>query len=700
MNLLHLSTKSVAESNVFDGLKSFDDLIKQIAKHGKTLSKPGEEAYNDFVGGAFEVYTEFFFRRYGVESNPLLGVKHIEDTSRNKFQAGFDFTYENFSGEPCLLQVKYKSNPFDTFKRDAFYTFIDQCDELDIPKKNRIWFTTQSNAGEEGIFHFNAVSLKNRLRVIGREEQELFIDRDPTFWSDLHRTVAQALVAPSDFIEPEPLWAHQVVMSDACQPILQGEGNGRVICATGGGKTRVILQNVLDGFKLGFNLQVVVAPTIDLLRQHHAYFERRNVFHRDGVSVIHFRTGDECKDNWADIRQSTSVNDVVSWLSPKTIVFVTYASERKFLDGLRDKEIEADVILWDEFHHTVRQDSDQLDHLESLPSTRNLFYSASIKRGRIVSGTDAELYGPVLAEVKYSALRRVGVLVPKIVVKIVHLKDGGKIKGLEKSMKKAAKAENFDLRTATVEAAGMIAAYLDKKKSGFVNAVTFSKAVPICKELVSNIAVRAEISGLLQTVHAGVPSRDRKKIYDAVGASSDSVLCQYSVVKEGIDINPFDTVIFSRNLDVIGTQQAIGRAVRANPEDTKNLKAGLISVDSAEGWKKYSATLYVILHDESDITFKEFLKDLIVKLQFAGLAEDDLAFQDTDDTIHGTGSDDDKWIVPLDKELNKIGVETLRDAVKNTMIELQNQQEYDDDYRALSCKDLGSKLSMLFEEAF
>jgi superfamily II DNA or RNA helicase len=284
-------------------------------------------------------------------------------------------------------------------------------------------------------------------------------------------------------------------------------------------------------------------------------------------------------------------------------------------------------------------------------------------------------------------------------VKIVHLKDGGKIKGLEKSMKKAAKAENFDLKTATVEAAGMIAAYLDKKQTGFVNAVTFSKAVPICKELVTNDAVRTEIGGLLETVHAGVPSRDRKKIYEAVRESSDSVLCQYSVVKEGIDINPFDTVIFSRNLDVIGTQQAIGRAVRANPEDTKNLKAGLISVDSPEGWKKYSATLYVIMHDEKDLTFKNFLMDLILKLQFAGLEEKDLAFQDTDDSVHGTDNDDDKWIVPLDKELNKIGADTLRDAVKNTVIEMQKQQEYDDHRRVLDAQDVTSKLSMFFGEA-
>lgn len=104
--LSHLQTKTVAESGVFNGLTSFDQMIKAIAKFGKSIGKPGEEAYNDFVGAAYEVYTEFFFRRYGTEANPMLGVKHIGDTSRNKFQAGYDFTYENFSSEPCLLLIK------------------------------------------------------------------------------------------------------------------------------------------------------------------------------------------------------------------------------------------------------------------------------------------------------------------------------------------------------------------------------------------------------------------------------------------------------------------------------------------------------------------------------------------------------------------------------------------------------------------
>ena len=675
--LQHLSSKRVAESAAFTNISCYDILIGNITKYGKSLGKPGEEAYNDFVGGAFEVYAEFFCKRYGTEANPLLGIRHIEDTSRNKFQVGYDFTYESFEGDNCMLQVKFKSSPIARLSRSDLGTFVSMADEMDVTKKHRILFTNLDESVEDGVFSPGYNGHK-QMRVIGRAIQEEMITRDPNFWRDLEFTVSQALVAPTNFLPLQTMWEHQERMSFACQDVLHNGGNGRVICATGGGKTRVILQNAIDGFKSGFTTQIVVAPTIDLLRQHHAYFEKYGLFHVDGISVIHFRTGDECADNWADIRQTTSVKDVQNWLTPKTLIFVTYASEFKLLEGMRNNDMSADLILWDEFHHTVRQDSEQLNHLQSLPTSRNLFYSASIKRGRLVSGTDADVYGPLLAEIKYSELRKLGVLVPKIIVKIVRLKDGTRIAGLEAAMKKAAIRENFDLKTATLEAAGTIAAYEDMCLSGVANMVTFSKAVPICKELTTNPLIREHFSGLLETVHAGVPSRERKKIYELVRQSTDSVLCQYSVVKEGIDINPFNAVVFSRNMDVIGTQQAIGRAVRANPEDTIALSNGSIKLDSGEGWNKHSATLYIIVHDDASFTFKDFLIDLAVKLQFAGLSEDDFAFQDMEDGRHGTGDSDDSWIVPINVELNKIGASSLEEAVHNTIVELQEQEEYND----------------------
>jgi superfamily II DNA or RNA helicase len=688
MKLNHLSTKSVAEANVFQNLTSYEDMMKSIMKYGKAQGKDG---YDAAVGAAFEVYTEFFFKRYGTQANPQLNVLFIEDTSQNKYEAGIDFRYRDFSGLSAIVQSKFRSIPTYKFKRSDLGTFVSVCDEEDIVKSNRILFTSLEYTSQDTIFHYSWPKGHTQMRVIGRNHQEGFIERDLSFWSDFQSVVEQALKAPVDFKKAPDLWEHQIKMNDAVKSILNDGGNGRVICATGGGKTRVIYQNVMDGFDKGFNVQVVVAPTIDLLRQHHAYFEQYGAFHREGVSVIHFRTGEECKDGWADVYQTTSPADAIENFKNKTLVFVTYASEEKLFDGLRSKECMIDAVYWDEFHHTVRQNINQREHLLSIPSERNLFYSASIKRGRVVSGMDEEVYGPILCEVKYSELRKTGILVPRIRIKTIFISQD-KIKHITSAMKKAAKRDNFDLKTGVTEAAGSIAALRDMIASGRnCNAVTFSKAVAICKEIVSNDEIRGEFNCELQTVHAGIPGYQRKKIYENVNCAKNSVLCQYSVVKEGIDINPFNCVIFSRNMDVIGTQQALGRAVRANPEDTKNLKAGKISIDSSEGWNKYDATVYVIMHLENADSFKEFLKDLVMKLQFAGLEEDDFEFADVSEERHGTEDDDNSWIIPMDKLSTLINVKSVKEAVKAALLEEEEQILLDElliKYKNLSLLEL------------
>lgn len=674
MNKLnHLSTKRIAESCVLGNISSYEDMIKKISSYGKTQSD-----YNDFVGSAFEVYTEFFFKRYGTKANPHLNVLFIEDTSSNKYEAGIDFRFNDFSGEAAVLQSKFRSNANDKFTRGDLGSFVSVADEEEIAKKNRILFTTlEHHSAEDGVFHFSWPKGNTQMRVIGKNHQEEFIDRDPSFWSELNLTVNLSLEAPTDFKVAPSMWDHQERMNNAVTPVRLNSGRGRVICATGGGKTRVIFQNVMDGFKQGMEMQVVVAPTIDLLRQHHAYFEQYGAFHIDGVSVIHFRTGADSSDGWADVSQTTNVKEALEYRTSKTLVFVTYASEEKFFSGMKKQEEMVDAVYWDEFHHTVQQTNDQLNHLKTIPAKVNVFYSASIKRGRLVSATDEDLFGPLLIEVKYSELRKTGILVPKINIKTVFIAKE-KIHHLEKVMKKAANKENFDLMSGVIEAGGTIAAYRDMRANGKnCNAVTFSKAVAICKEIVSNAKIRGELNCPVNTVHAGVPSNERKKIYEEIKNSDNSVLCQYSVVKEGIDINPFNTVIFSRNMDVIGTQQAIGRAVRANPADTKNLQAGKISIDSPEGWIKYDATLYVIMHEEEADTFKDFLKEMIVKLQFAGFEEDDYEFADITEARHGIKEDEDSWVKPLDSIKNLMDIESVRDAVKSARIDLEEQQEFE-----------------------
>jgi len=678
LRLSHLAAFNIANRKIFKDVTNYDEFNDAIIGFGTAQGKSGSDEYNDALGAAFEVYTEFFFKRYGTSANPLLGVRCIEDTSRNKFQVGFDFTYEDFSSQPAYLQSKFRSNNQYRFTRKDLGSFISIADEMEIPASRRILFTNINEPSRDrgGLFHSSYSGGLRQMRVIARNVQEQFIDRDPDFWNDLYESVKLSLTSAIEVQEVFESREHQVRMEAAQDRVFNLElTRGKIIAATGAGKTLVIFKGVRKGFlELGFNLQVVVAPTIDLLRQHHDYFEKFGLFHKDKISVIHFRTGEESKtDNHFDYQQTTKVSDLI--LDGKQLVFVTYASEENLFTGLKSLGIDADCVYWDEFHHTVKQKTEYKEHLETLPSKRNLFFSASERRGRVVSSFDELVYGPTLINVTYKELRSKGILVPRLIIKpIVINLNHPTIQGIERNLKKAAKEKKFDLMDGVLEAAGTIVARQNMIGTvGKCNMVTFSKAVPICKEITTNGEIRDYFGDDLHTVHAGVPSKDRKKIYGQITQSSDSVLCQYSIVKEGIDINPFNSLVMSRSLDIIGVQQGIGRIARANPEDTKNFQAGLISLDDPTGWNKYEAVVYFIITTEDMEQFKDSVKDIVYKLQYAGFEEEDYDFAEILEERTGVSEINEDWIAPRHNPLvyDIIQGVSIKDVIAQTHIDIE-----------------------------
>lgn len=684
--LKHLSTRNIADNKVFENVTSFDRLTDNIIQYGESAGDAASEEYNDRVGEALEVFAEFFLARFGTPSNPRLGIAESAHTSTNKFQTGYDFSFKDLNGEPGHIQVKFRRNPTHKFTREELGTFISMADEENVPSIRRILFTNQEHLvgnNSYGIFHPSYAGGLKQMRVLDRSYMEEFIDRDPSFWADLIANVNFSAQAPDQFKPLYVLRDHQVRMYTASMHHIRvGKLRGRNICATGGGKTEVEFRSIRSMFfEEGANLCVLVAPTIDLLRQHHLYFEQFGFFHKEGVSVVHFRTGDEVRqDDHISYAQMTKEDDFTRVMTnnsgKKVLIFVTYASEENLFNIMRKRGVEASLCVWDEFHHTVRQDIDYRNHLLTLPVKHNLFFSASQKRGRVISSFDEEVYGPVLSDVTYAELRTAGILVPSVVIKPIRINVSGKrMRAIGRSLKKAADREGFDLKDAIVESAASIVAREDLiKLEGHSNIVTFSKSVPICKAIILSDTVKAEMPGcLIQTVHANIPARERKMVYEEVNLSSDSILFQHSVVKEGIDITPFNGEIISRNMDVIGTQQGLGRIVRAHPEDTKALKEGKISLDSPVGWKKYTATVYVIIHSGEMDNFRKFMKDLIVKLQFSGLDDNDYQFGEIVEERSGVSEKNNADVKVL-SPLELFEGETLRDYVKALQIQMDEEE--------------------------
>lgn len=461
---------------------------------------------------------------------------------------------------------------------------------------------------------------------------------------------------------------------------------GRFIISTGGGKTLLEFYAIHRGFfDPGHTLQVIVAPTIDLLKQHDETFAGYGLFHVDGVARIHFRTGDEARlDAHAPYFQTTNPGELFEALKQcedkKVLVFVTYASVKKLFAILTKAERVVDACHWDEFHHLCQQTEEQKRWLRSLWPERNLFFSASEKRGRIVSTLDEELFGPKLADIGYPRLRVDGILVPNIVIKPIRLnEDGKRAKALSREMKKTAERNGFDIKDATLEAAACIVAIRDMQATiGTANVVTFSQQVAMCKAIVSSQAVKDELTDvLLQTVHAGVPGRERRFIYERVKTSVAALLCQHSIVKEGIDITCFNALVMARNMEVIGVQQAIGRIVRADPRDTEALKAGRISLDSPEGWHKYTATVYVLVRDEGADDFRFWLRGFIEKMTLSGFGPNDYQFADITEARKGKKPMDVEWVLPLTAKA-ELEAENLKGIVKNLVVEIEAQKVRDE----------------------
>ena len=680
----HKFAPFVARAGVFDVVKSYADMLNAIGKYGNDakakaivsgldddrcirwldnrglqhdnsgVTEFATNEHNDAVGMAFEVYAEFWLK---YTCTPPVGVKDVVDTSCNKFQKGYDFKATSFHGEPVLIQVKYRSNPLHKFSESELGTFMQEItlseDDVKLPD-NAVLFcsgnhTPDRHNDDYGVF--GSVRLLNKIRVIGQNGQRAYTDRDPKFW-DRFRESLKATDVVSTFENPPKMREHQLEMMGGVSRVLNGElTRGRIICATGGGKTLVEYEAIRRGFEDGNKLQVIVAPLIGLLTQHHEYFASFGIFSsgNENVVPVHFRTGDEIRhDDGSDYEQTTNGEEFLSFVKAKhsdrkILVFVTYASYEHMFRVIAGGGTTAELAVFDEFHHTVIQTDEQRCFLNTMPVNKSLFFSASEKSGRVLSSFDESVYGPKLADISYNRLRQAGILVPKLEVKLVRMRDGVVTKTLNNALKEAAEREKFSLRDATLEAAALSIARLDMLKNAKTSAIlTFSKSVPANKVLVNDPTFKSVLGGgcLLQTVHAGTNNTGRKATYNKVGKSTDSITMQHSVVKEGIDVTVFNALLLSRCMEVIGTQQAIGRIVRADPRDTEKLANGRISVNSSRGWKKYTATIYVLVDDTIMADYHQFLEELVSKLEGAGLTSSDCHFSEITESHHGVETDD------------------------------------------------------------
>ena len=494
------------------------------------------------------------------------------------------------------------------------------------------------------------------------------------------------------------------------QAVINGElHKGRVEAATASGKSLCIYHNVLDSFKTGRNIAVVVIPWLTLIDQTFkdfyvnkmfGYDDKNGVYNPHNTSCIIARSGGEvkCDPTVTDVFQNLSPELVAGRIISETtlgknvVLIITKDSYMEkyvppvdselygkgILDILFEKGVKKEKIIEiiDEYHNIIPSSGLREDHLKRADylitySDRNsgtIFYSASNKRGDVVNSLDEEQFGPLLCKVTRNDLRIRGYVCPKLMLKFLMVKP----LALSSEAKRNAVRKGLDIDKAQTEAAGVVSAFNDLRNYyNKPNLITFGDHVAACKQIKEDPEMMAILSDVnLHFMSSDTPRDEREIIIDKIKISGNNILNQHSVAKEGVNIPNLHGGLIDRGMDYKSAQQAIGRSDRAIYDDTVKFMNGELSLDNPDGWIKFWNIIYLIV-DDNEVSIKNRLKDVVRYLLTNGIPEEEWDFSSIDDEERS--GPDPKTPNPdanLDSDCG-FNEDKLRKMIQETILEVQ-----------------------------
>lgn len=171
-------------------------LTRMITKAGKNFSKNVEdilaqdELYNQFVGDAFELFAEYFFKtcstvgQYGVVN--YQAANNPNDWGVDGYGICADQREISGGSTPAVVQIKFRSNPMD----EISYTMLAKTGwdgvknyKLDVNRKNNVILFCNT---ENGANYLAKNAMGNNLYVISMKDLDKDVTgiRTVTFWAN------------------------------------------------------------------------------------------------------------------------------------------------------------------------------------------------------------------------------------------------------------------------------------------------------------------------------------------------------------------------------------------------------------------------------------------------------------------------------------------------------------------------------------
>tara|TARA_Y100000004_G_scaffold89861_1_gene100788 strand:+ start:22841 stop:24082 length:1242 start_codon:yes stop_codon:yes gene_type:complete len=376
---------------------------------------------------------------------------------------------------------------------------------------------------------------------------------------------------------------------------------GQIIVPTGGGKTLVAIKDAVRRYASAKTPQtiVVVAPRIMLATQLSAeyleHINNANVLHVHSGETEHFSTTKSDRINLF-VRMCHHVGEHV-------IIFTTYHSLPRIIDA----GIDINCCYFDEAHNAVQRNHFVGVAAASMTSDAAYFFTATPKHTRRTNRgmNNSEIYGSVLCNVPAPELVQGGSILPPTVVPYE----------IDITREKGAAAATSD-RAMLLDIVDSLPA---DKASKILVASPASKimgALLFKTSIMHDLRERGyDVLHITSKYGAYVNQTkvNREQFFntfDQFGKDPNKkfIIFHYSILSEGINVHGLTHTIMLRNLDIIEMAQTIGRVIRMNKDDAKDIAEGKIPAGALGLYRK--STGYVTVP-----VFKNYGAQTIKRLQ-------------------------------------------------------------------------------------
>ena len=409
---------------------------------------------------------------------------------------------------------------------------------------------------------------------------------------------------------------------------LKSRDKGCVYVPTGGGKTIIMLEDLVQRLQSADSPQtvVIVAPRILLASQLCSEFleyidGNPDLVFNNNYNILHVHSGETVYDS------STKSDYIREWVIDRnfliqhSIIFSTYHS----LGRIVDAEIDVDVLYCDEAHNAT-----QKHHFVGVADTsrnasNSYFFTATPKytRGGCNRGmNNVDVFGNTLISVPAPELVNNGSIIPPKLV--IHETEHVRTKYNAVDVDRQMVLEIID--------------DLDEQQSAKVLV-----AAPNTKVLWSMLS-QTDILHILKckgydilhiTSKHGAYINQKKVGRDTFfqtltdwGRDDDKkfIVFHYSILSEGINVPGLTHTILLRNLPVIEMAQTIGRVIRLHKDDAKDIANGNITAGNYQLYRKSHGVVTVPLCGKASVATRNRLQKIIELIFEDGLPAHSFAY--------------------------------------------------------------------------